>query len=60
MKYLTSLAKDSQIKGQKELEDFKKSVAFLTQKFDDYEEDRKRKDEIIKLLCGEVTLSIKN
>ena len=49
-----SLAKDSQIKGEKQLEDLKKSVVFLKQKFDDYGEDRKRKDENIKLLRGEV------
>ena len=32
----------------------KKSEVFLKQKFDDYEEERKRKDEFIKSLRGDV------
>ena len=55
VKDLASLAKDSQIKGEKKLGDMKKSVYILTQKFDCYEEDGKRKVKIIKYLRREVT-----
>ena len=55
VKDLASLAKDSQIKGEKKLGDMKKSVNILRQKFDCYEEDGKRKVKIIKYLRREVT-----
>ena len=37
---------DRQIKGECQLTDLAKGVEFITQKFDEYEEDRQEKDAI--------------
>ena len=55
VKDLASLAKDRQIKGENQLKGLKKYVEYLIQKFDSYEEDRKRKDDRIKSSREEVT-----
>ena len=45
---------DRQIKGECELTDLAKSVEFITQKFDEYETDRREKDAIIATLQNEL------
>ena len=45
---------DCQIKGECELTDLAKSVEFITQKFDEYETDRREKDAIIATLQNEL------
>ena len=46
-----SSTKESQIKGEKQLEDMISSVDYITKKFDEYEEERKKKDEQIKMFA---------
>ena len=41
---------DSQVKGGCQLTDLAKGVKFITQKFDEYEKDRREKDAIIATL----------
>ena len=45
---------DRQIKGECQLTDLVKSVEFITQKFDEYEKDRREKDAIIATLQNEL------
>ena len=45
---------DHQIKGKCQLTDMTKSVDFITQKFDEYEKDRREKDAIIATLQSEL------
>ena len=45
---------DCQIKGECQLTDLAKGVEFITQKFDEYEKDRREKDEIIATLQNEL------
>ena len=45
---------DSQIKGECKLTDLAKGVEFITQKFDEYEKDRREKDSIIATLQNEL------
>ena len=45
---------DRQIKGECQLTDLAKGIEFITQKFDDYEKDRREKDEIIATLQNEL------
>ena len=45
---------DCQIKGECQLTDLAKGVDFITQKFDDYEKDRREKDAIIATLQSEL------
>ena len=47
---VANTTKESQIKGEKHLEDLTSSVDYITRKFDEYEEERKNKDEQIKCL----------
>ena len=47
---VVNTAKESQIKGKKELEDSASSVCYITKKFDEHEEERKKKDDKIKCL----------
>ena len=48
---VASSTKKSQIKGKKQLEDVTSSVDYITKKFDEYEEERKKKDEQIKMFA---------
>ena len=45
---------DRQIKGECQLTDLAKGVEFITQKFDEYEKDRREKDAIIAALQSEL------
>ena len=45
---------DRQIKGECQLTDLAKGVEFVTQKFDEYEKDRRKKDAIIAALQSEL------
>ena len=45
----------SQIKGEKEMSDLTNSVQLISDKFDEYEKDRKAKDELIMKLQTQVT-----
>ena len=45
---------DRQIKGECQLIDLAKCVEFITQKFDEYEKDRREKDAIIATLQSEL------
>ena len=45
---------DCQIKGEYQLTDLAKGVDFITQKFDEYEKDRREKDSIIETLQSEL------
>ena len=45
---------ESQIKGEQQLIDLTKSVKYISEQFDEYEKDRKEKEEIIKNLEGKV------
>ena len=45
----------SQIKGKKQLSDLTDSVQLISDKFDEYEKDRKAKDELIMKLQTQVT-----
>ena len=45
---------DSQIKGECQLTDLAKGVEFITQKFDEYEKDRREKDALIVTLQNEL------
>ena len=52
---------DRQIKGECQLTDLAKGVEFITQKFDEYEKDRREKDAIIATLQNELkSASMKN
>ena len=46
--------KDRRIKGECQLTDLAKGVEFITQKFDEYEKDRREKDAIIAALQSEL------
>ena len=46
----TKEIKERQIKGAKQLAELKKAIGFISNKFDEYEKDRKEKEEIIKTL----------
>ena len=48
-------SKENQIKGEKYLSDLKSSVDLVSEKFKQYEEDRKRNEEVLKALLGKVT-----
>ena len=45
---------DCQIKGKCQLTDLAKGVDFITQKFDEYEKDRREKEAIIETLQNEL------
>ena len=50
MKEISVFSKEttaSQIKGEKEMSDLTNSVLLISDKFDEYEKDRKAKDELI-------------
>ena len=48
--------KENQIKGEKQLTDLAETVNFLSEKFHEFEADRKLKEEIIKSLRGQVSV----
>ena len=50
-----NFTKENQIKGEKQLEDLASSVDYITKKFDEFEEERKKKDEQIKYLQERVS-----
>ena len=50
----TNTSKENQIKGEKQLTDLAETVTFLSEKFHEFEVDRKLKEEIIKSLRGKV------
>ena len=52
---VANFTKESQIKGEKQLEDLASSVDYITKKFDEFEEERKKKDEQIKYLQERVS-----
>ena len=51
---LAQKTNESQIKGEQQLIDLTKSVKYISEQFDEYEKDRKEKEEIIKNLDGKV------
>ena len=51
---LAQKTSESQIKGEQQLIDLTKSVKYISEQFDEYEKDRKEKEEIIKNLEGKV------
>ena len=53
---ITSSAKDSQIKGKLELKDLNEAVNFISTKFDEYENERKERKQIIKNLEENVSV----
>ena len=52
----TNTLKENQIKGEKQLTDLAETVNFLSEKFHEFEADRKLKEEIIKSLRGQVSV----
>ena len=46
----TKNTKESQIKGELQLVRMNKTINFISEKFDEFEKDRREKDEIIKNL----------
>ena len=46
----TRNTKESQIKGELQLVSMKETINFISEKFDEFEKDRRKKDEIIKNL----------
>ena len=52
---VANTTKESQIKGEKQLEDLARSVDYIAKKFDEYEEERKKKDEQNKCLQERVS-----
>ena len=50
----TNTLKENQIKGEKQLIDLAETVNFLSEKFHEFEADRKLKEETIKSLRGQV------
>ena len=52
---VANTTKESQIKGEKQLEDLTSSVDYIAKKFDEYEEERKKKDEQNKCLQERVS-----
>ena len=52
----TNNLKENQIKGEKQLTDLAKILKFLSEKFHEFEADRKLKEEIIKSLLGQVSV----
>lgn len=53
-------AKESQIKDEEQLIDIKKSIKCLSDKFDEYENEREKKDEIVKQLqCNDKVMEDK-
>ena len=52
---LAQETKNMQIKGDKQLEELKSSVEVMSDKFDEYEKDRKEKEKIINGLQNEVS-----
>ena len=51
---LAQKTNESQIKGEQQLIDLTESVKYISEQFDEYERDRKEKEEIIKNLEGKV------
>ena len=51
---LAQKANESQIIGEQQLIDLTKSVKYISEQFDEYEKDKKEKEEIIKNLEGQV------
>ena len=51
---VANITKESQIKGEKQLEDLTNSVDYITKNVDEYEEERKKKEEQIICLQGRV------
>ena len=49
-----TIKKKKQIKGENQLTDLAKTVVFLWEKLHKYKADRKLKDDVIKILCGQV------
>ena len=53
---ITSSAKDSQIKGELQLKDLNEAVNFISTKFDEYEKERKEREQTIKNLEENVSV----
>ena len=45
-----------EFRNEKQLTDLAETVNFLSEKFHEFEADRKLEEEIIKSLCGQVTI----
>ena len=54
---LLEKTEDHQIKGECQLTDLAKGVEYITQKFDEYEKDRREKDAIIATLQNELNFN---
>ena len=52
----TNTLKENQIKGEKQLTDLAETVNFLSEKFHEFEPDRKVKEEMIKSLRGQISV----
>ena len=53
IKEISPAAKDQQIKGTEKLNDMSKAINFINEKFKEFENDLKKKEEEIKLLKNE-------
>ena len=53
---ITSSAKDGQIKGELQLKDLNEAVNFISTKFDEYEKERKEREQIIENLEENVSV----
>ena len=52
----TKNTKESQIKGEMQLVSMNETINFISEKFDEFEKDRREKDEIIKNLSKKTHL----
>ena len=52
---MANTANENQLKGAKQLNDLTDAVDFIRKKFEEYEEERQQKDEVIKALKGNVS-----
>ena len=52
----TNSLKENQVKGEKQLTDLAETVNFLSEKFHEFEADRKLKEELIQSLRGQVSV----
>ena len=52
----TNSLKENQVKGEKQITDLAETVNFLSEKFHEFEADRKLKEELIQSLRGQVSV----
>ena len=59
MSQITSSAKNSPIKGELRLKDLNETINFIRTKFEEYEKERKEREQIIKNLEKKVSVTNK-